>query len=91
MVARLPTAGVMIIQRSRGAALYNDTCIFITIIIDFWLTGGNRHVGMKKKTAFRIESEIAYTLHSKNTRVSRDPEKGPNSIPGQRSPGNQSN
>ena len=33
-------------------------------------------------------------LHSKNTRVSRDPEKGPlgpNSIPGQRWPGNQSN
>ena len=32
--------------------------------------------------------------HSKNTRVSRDPEKGPlgpNSIPGQRWPGNQSN
>ena len=33
-------------------------------------------------------------IHSKNTRVSHDPEKcplGPNSIPGQRWPGNQSN
>ena len=35
-----------------------------------------------------------YRMHSKNTRVSRDTEKGPlgpNSIPGQRWPGNQSN
>ena len=34
------------------------------------------------------------SVHFKNTRVSRDPEKGPlgpNSIPGQRWPGNQSN
>ena len=42
-----------------------------------------------------FKSEIgSVIMHSKNTRVSRDPEKGPlgpNSIPGQRWPGNQSN
>ena len=41
---------------------------------------------------YRIHAGV--TIHSKNTRVSRDLEKGPlgpNSIPGQRWPGNQSN
>ena len=51
------------------------------------------NVDAKTKSNFECLHCI-YRLHSKNTRVSRDPEKGPlgpNSIPGQRWPGNQSN
>ena len=76
---------------SSPSPVYLKLCLnyFLHLVSDMF-----PHICSFSSSGFSIGSVQSYIIHSKNTRVSRDPEKGPLgpiSIPGQRWPGNQSN